>query len=60
MPQPIKAKGQSEQQGLPYLHGQAALRPGALVESLRLITENTVSILARGPYNCRGKARYIW
>jgi hypothetical protein len=36
------------------------LRPGALAESLRLITEKTVSILARGLYNGRGKARYIW
>jgi len=35
------------------------LRPGALAEGLRLITQKTVSILARGPYNCRGKARCI-
>src|ERR1041385_7142413 len=30
------------------------VRPGALGESLRLMTENTVSILARGPYGLRG------
>ena len=35
------------------------LRPGALAESLRLITENTVSSLARGPYGLRGNLRYI-
>lgn len=57
MPQPIEVKGQSEQQGLPHLYGKR--RPGALAESLRLITEKTVSTLARGPYTCRGKARYI-
>jgi hypothetical protein len=30
------------------------------VAALRLITEKTVSILARSPYSFRGKARCIW
>ena len=34
-------------------------RPGAFAESLRLITEMTVSIFEREPYASRGKARCI-
>jgi len=57
MPQPIEVKSQAEQQSLPHLYGRDATRCFG-----RELTfdHREDRILARGPYNCRGKARYIW